>query len=216
MRVGTLEKKQVIEHLSEHFVLVAHNQLPQLYCNCEASTTGSGEAEGQYPSNQMKVNEGAGGGNVRTFFCTPEGRVVNYLAGYWKEEKYRFEADWSRERIAALVDTGGEWWNDESALTELLSAHQRQLENDTARRDQYMSPTEVEELVAELKSHRAQRATAEDIDQQRADAFSRLVGFNRMIRSHREAKEYAGRPVESVLQQIEDEVYTKGAIGCGS
>ena len=31
---------------------------------------------------------GAGGGNIRTYFCTPGGQVVHYLQGYWSAEQY--------------------------------------------------------------------------------------------------------------------------------
>jgi len=36
---------------------------------------------------------------------------------------------------------------------------------------------------------------------------------NLLLRNHEETKEYAGRPVDEVLRQVRDEVYTKGKAG---
>jgi len=228
MRVDTLEKKQVLNNLSKHFVLVAHNQLPQLYCSCQspAETSDPNQqnvdptAPKQYPKNQMAlVSEGAGGGNIRTFFCMPDGRVINYLAGYWKEEQYRRETDWSLKQISAIQKSeSAQWWKDNPLLAELKSEHDRKLDQKTTERDEFMSPTEVDALVRELSPTKSEPEDPPNMERRTENSknFNRLMRFNRLIRSGREAKDFVGRPVQSVLQQVEEEVYTKGAVGCGS
>ena len=226
MRVDILENQQVLNDLSSRFVLVAHNQLPELYCSCQSSakatdTPANQHQPNQYPKNQLaSVSEGAGGGNVRTFFCMPDGRVIHYLSGYWKEKRYRFETDWALAQIAAIQSSETpQWWEDESLLAELKSEHDRQLNQETAERDEFMSPAEVEALLLELSQTKSGQSEDPPSVEKRAENsknYNHLRRFNRLIRCRREAKDFVGRPVQSVLQQIEEEVYTKGAVGCGS
>lgn len=107
----TLRDPRVREALSK-YVLVTHNQLPELYCNntVDARSFGQrnfGAADGrrglfsdppirrgseapklQYPDDQVdRCPEGAGGGNVRLYLCAPGGQVRRMLLGYWKPER---------------------------------------------------------------------------------------------------------------------------------
>lgn len=218
MRVDTLEQKHVESYLADNFVLVAHNQLPQLYCSCQSGKTPSNTGQNKYPEKQKQlVYEGAGGGNVRTFCCTPDGHVVHYLAGYWKEKQFRFETDWSLTQIAALGTIP--WWTDDALTASLKAEHEKQLAVEETKRDQFMSPEEIEALIQALnqaKREQAKGVTGGPEQTKNAAAFHRLTGLNRLIRNRREAKDFVGRPIESVLHQIEEEVYTKGSVGCGS
>lgn len=56
------------------------NQIPGLYCASHAPTN-------KFPAEMVeKCPEGAGGGNVRMFVCTPEGKIEACLLGYWRKE----------------------------------------------------------------------------------------------------------------------------------
>lgn len=65
--------------MNDRFVLYWTNQIPGLYC----ATNVDARAK-NFPDEMVaKCPEGAGGGNVRFFTCTPEGRLQDCLLGYW-------------------------------------------------------------------------------------------------------------------------------------
>jgi hypothetical protein len=133
--------------LRERFVLAFHNQLPELYC---------GAGIDRYTREQIdRCPEGAGGGNVRCFVCTPSGKVVSLILGYWHPQTFLEE----------------------------------------------LSATGHAEHIAQ---HRSRVATT---------PLSKAQQYV-LIRGHEQALQDAGRPIAEVLRQIEDEIYTKGKIGC--
>ncbi len=92
----SLSDPEVRERLAEGFELAWHNQLPALYCNDSRAVDGSIS----YPQAQLAaVREGAGGGNLRFYFCDPEGRVVHMLSGYWEPARLLEEADFARRLL---------------------------------------------------------------------------------------------------------------------
>jgi hypothetical protein len=54
------------------------------------------------PEENFKV-----GGNILSYVCTPEGRVLHALPGSWKPEIYREHLDWARILYRELVVPGG-------------------------------------------------------------------------------------------------------------
>ena len=214
MRVGTLDDQATLEYLSKHFVLVTHNQLPELYCLHNKIDATS---EIPYPKQQLdRVTEGVGGGNVRSLFCTPDGRIVSYVSGLWKPKTYLEESSWALGQIRKLEQAKSEkpWWDPSRLLQDLREAHQNRQTEWSRERDDFASPAEVERLIASIAKKSENSTTAEK--NRRAEMFNRLAAFNRLIRSHREAEKLIGKPVKEMLQQLEDEVYTKGSIGCDS
>ena len=84
--------------LSRNFRRESHNQLPGLYCNDTVDAT----TRNTFPAAQWKgLPEGAGGGNIRFYFCDRSGRVVHSLRGYWKPDRLLEEA---RFALALLED----------------------------------------------------------------------------------------------------------------
>jgi hypothetical protein len=94
MRTVTFADIQVIQVLQKHFVLVWHNQSPEFFSE--------GVQEPATPEQAKAYPEGAGGGNVRTYFCTPNGQMVYYLQGFWRTERFVEEAVFARKVIANL------------------------------------------------------------------------------------------------------------------
>jgi hypothetical protein len=199
MRAGTLSDPETLRFLRSQFVLVTHNQLPQLYCTSATVDTSSKKS---YPKEQLAtVTEGAGGGNIRSYFCLPDGRVVGFIAGYWKPTRYREEARWMLERMKSDVDElGQQHWHRAAALE--------------SQRNQFVSPADVKLLLSELSASSNDAKDPESRD--RFLKFRQLAAFNRLIRSYRESREIVLWPIGKVLRKVEDEVYTKGAIGCDS
>src|SRR5262249_47690759 len=71
MRTVPFAALDVVDPLRQHFVLLWHDQTYDLAAPPAAADAAPA---GDYP-------EGGGGGNLRTFFCTPDGTVFRYLEG---------------------------------------------------------------------------------------------------------------------------------------
>ena len=70
-------------------MVALHNQLPELYGNTSADP-----GRDRYPGDMVdRCPEGAGGGNVRTYLCDPDGRVRHLLLGYWRPDRFLEELD---------------------------------------------------------------------------------------------------------------------------
>jgi hypothetical protein len=194
MRVVTLFEPATQQFLSEHFVLVTHNQMPELYCS---SSTIDATVSNAYPSEQLAAaHEGAGGGNVRSFFCTADGRVVNYVAGFWGPSRFLAEANWSLDRMRT-----------DAATT--ARDHREQIDDYERQRDAIATPDEVAKLATALTQGSSGNATQETLA-----TIRKVKALNRLARSHRESQPLLHQPIRSVLQQIEDDIYIKGQLGC--
>lgn len=71
-----------------------HNLLPELYSDSVESL------KGYSPEHVAAVPEGAGGGNIRIYFCTPEGKVIHQVIGYWKPDSLLQEIRFARMLLA--------------------------------------------------------------------------------------------------------------------
>lgn len=97
MRAETLADAEVIGYLNEHFVIAWSNLLPELYGNAEPNAP----PPPSYNADHVRsLPEGAGGGNIRVYFCTPQGRVVHQVVGYWKPARFLEEARQATELLA--------------------------------------------------------------------------------------------------------------------
>src|SRR5262245_48277588 len=93
MRTVTFADLDVVDYLRQHFVLVWHDQTGGMPAPPEQA---GAAPTGDYP-------EGGGGGNLRTFFCAPDGTVFRYLEGYWGPERYRAAAREARQLARGLT-----------------------------------------------------------------------------------------------------------------
>src|SRR5438128_5972282 len=92
MRTVTFADPVLIDYLKRHFVLVWHNQAPEV----PPSAFTAREAPGNYP-------EGSGGGNLRTYFCTADGAICYYLEGYWGPERFLTQAQHGHDLVRKLT-----------------------------------------------------------------------------------------------------------------
>ncbi|MBY0527671.1 MAG: hypothetical protein K2R98_30010 [Gemmataceae bacterium] len=91
MRTVTFADLPLVEYLKQNYVVVWHNQSPDLF------SSEAGQQE-KYTAEQVKAYpQGGGGGNVRSYFCTPDGGILYYLEGYWSGERYLAEARFARD-----------------------------------------------------------------------------------------------------------------------
>lgn len=93
LRENTLANAEVLGELHNHFIVAWDNLLPELYPD-----TG-GPPKGYNPEHVASVPEGAGGGNIRIFFCTPDGKVVHQVIAYWKPESLLAEIRFARRLL---------------------------------------------------------------------------------------------------------------------
>jgi hypothetical protein len=86
MRTVTFADEKLVREISRSFVPVWHNQDPEGAAggNCAAAKQPAPAEANEYPL-------GAGGANLRTYICSPEGKLVYFLEGYWSPETYLAE-----------------------------------------------------------------------------------------------------------------------------
>lgn len=155
MRTVTFSNAEVTKLLDDHFDLYWTNQLPELFRDPKAPPK-------RYPEAQMaQFPEGGGGGNVRVFVCTRDGRIVHHLRGYWSPERLLDELRFA----LALVEA------DAATIAAAHGAHVHE--------------------GGETPLAQAQQ--------------------NLLRRCHDETEIHA--PVCKVLRRIEEEVFTRGAVG---
>src|SRR5262245_30149139 len=94
MRTVTFADPTVIDYLKSHFVLVWHNQTPGK--NGDTAT----------PEEASAYEEGSGGDNIRTYFCTADGKLCYYLTGYWRADRYLAQLHFGHDLAvkSALLD----------------------------------------------------------------------------------------------------------------
>src|SRR5438094_9323727 len=107
MRTVTFAELDVVAHLRENFVTVWHNQTPDRPGLFPAQDFSPAEERNRYP-------EGGGGNNVQTYFCTPDGKLIYHLEGYWGCNRYVREAFYAKalaSRLATVPETQRRWRN---------------------------------------------------------------------------------------------------------
>jgi hypothetical protein len=92
LRENTLRQAEVIGELHPHFTVAWDNLLPELYPD-------TGTPKAYSPEHAARVPEGAGGGNIRIYFCTPDGQIVHQVIGYWKPESLLEEIRFARRLL---------------------------------------------------------------------------------------------------------------------
>ena len=91
MRTVTFSRSAVQALLDDRFVSTWHNQAPDVF------PVGSGDPQkASYPQSYYdEFPDGAGGANVKLFFCTFEGKIVHYTQGYLTPESLKVEAEFA-------------------------------------------------------------------------------------------------------------------------
>ena len=103
MRHATFADEQLQQNLRLQVVAVWHNQ------NGAIAAAGLGvkcvEPANQTPPTKEMAKAypvGGGGGNLRTYFCTPTGKIVHYVEGYWPAKQFTAEVRYAQERYQAM------------------------------------------------------------------------------------------------------------------
>lgn len=171
----TFSDPSVQDLLARSFVCVKVNLVPSLKLGRAAHH--SEELLAQFP-------EGGGGGNVRSIFCTRDGRIVSEVKGFWGPERYTSEVVQTLSVIDATKD-------------DIAAFH-----------GQHVTMHKFEAQMVE-----SQQAALEVPEPKPSPSARRIAALNRMSRSHRESIDILDTPVEEYLDRIADEVWTKGNVG---
>src|SRR5690349_13117468 len=118
MRAETLAEAEVVGFLNQHFTLAWENLYPELFGRADPNA-----APPRYSPEQMKdMPEGAGGGNIRCYVCTPDGKIVHQTLGFWRPERFLGEL-----KFALSLPT-----NDPAKLKAEQTKHAAKLESEWA------------------------------------------------------------------------------------
>lgn len=119
MRAVTFADDDTIAFMKKNFVSTWYNQQPRVYpptspnavnahilCDCLVA---HGIAKGAIAARALPkatLPPGTGAGNVKIFFCTPEGETLNYLQGHWTPTEFRQHAQFALA-LLKIHDAGG-------------------------------------------------------------------------------------------------------------
>ena len=83
MRSVTFADDKVVDELNAKFVLVWNNHAP------DYGRGGEGGKQPVFSAKELEnYPEGAGGGNIRTYICTADGKVVHYVEGWYRPARF--------------------------------------------------------------------------------------------------------------------------------
>lgn len=116
MRTVTFADLELVDYIKQNFVTVWHNQAPEIFSEEGQQAKCTPEQAKAYP-------QGGGGGNVRSYFCLPDGQVVYYLEGFWSRERFMAEAKFARE----LADKVGQANDRQSVIRQALAERRNQV-----------------------------------------------------------------------------------------
>ncbi len=185
MRTVTFADAKVVDCLRDRFILVWHNQSPDLYAETGNQDKPSAAQAAAYP-------EGGGGGNVRSYFCSPNGTVATYLEGFWQPASYLREAKAAAD-ICQRIDKAA----DVDAVT-LIADHLASRRREMASR----RSTARKEIQA-----RHTAGLAGDMDVVRADA-----PYGLLDRSLAASEALSKKPIELILSELAERNRFHGAI----
>ena len=179
MRAETLADAEVVGFLRQHFTLAWVNLYPELFGKSDPNA-----APPRYAPEQTKnLAEGAGGGNIRCYFCTADGKIVHQTLGYWRAERFLAEG---RFALGLPADDPVK-----------LRAEQRR----------HADKVQAEWLAAQERAGRG--------NDWRDPKLKLAAGCGVRVRGSEELLADLLRPVGEVIDRRRDEVFTKGALGCG-
>jgi hypothetical protein len=179
MRAETLADAEVVGFLRQHFTLCWVNLYPELFGESDPNATPPRYA----PEQTANLAEGAGGGNIRCYFCTPGGNIAHQTLGFWRAERFLGEC-----RFALSLPA-----DDPSKLRAEQAKHAARLQ-------------------AEWAAAKERAGTGNDW---RDPTLKAAAGCGVRVRGADELLADLLRPVGEVIDRRRDEVFTKGALGCG-
>ncbi|HEX6813183.1 MAG TPA: hypothetical protein VF384_16285 [Planctomycetota bacterium] len=98
----TFSDPEVCRLLDTQFVSTWHNQAQDLF---PGKPGAPGDHQPAVSEHYLRTfPDGAGGGNVRMFFCTPDGRIVHGIEGFYRPETFLAEVAFAQQLLAVAGD----------------------------------------------------------------------------------------------------------------
>ena len=97
MRTVTFADAGLVKKLNSTLLPVWHNQDPEAMGEIFEEEP----VDQPIPTGANAYPCGGGGGNIRAYFCTPEGEIFHYVEGYWPAENFAQEVDVALKFYAA-------------------------------------------------------------------------------------------------------------------
>jgi len=102
LRTVTFSDPEVQKVLDTQFVLTWHNQAQDLFPGKPGSP---GDHQPAVSEHYLRTfPDGAGGGNVRMFFCTADARIVHSIEGYYRPATFLAEVAFAQQLMAVAGD----------------------------------------------------------------------------------------------------------------
>jgi hypothetical protein len=165
MRAVTFAKDDVVDYMRKNFVSTWYNQAPQTYpptsrfavnhaiaCNCLAEQGVAKGASAKRVLPNVNLPPGTGAGNVKIFFCTPDGEIINYLQGHWTPKEFVEHAEFARS-LMEIYSAGGAGVRQEMIRLHHLCAQGHQTAAEKAQRELQQSPGD-RRLTEEINAQR--------------------------------------------------------------
>ncbi len=188
MRTVTFADEKLVGLLNASLISVWHNQAPDARNNPVPENP---EAAQPSAADAAAYPVGGGGGNMRAYFCTPDGLVLHYLEGYWPAAEFGAEVRTALKRYEELKKSGGELLRN--SIQEQLAAQIEAIEQKRAALQR--------EQPAEFTKPVAQSAVRKE------DAALGLKA-----KSYRDGQQIAGQGIAVILQQLLLQNVQKGEI----
>ena len=185
MRTVTFADANLVDQINSSVVAVWHDQNPTFAKNF-------GAAQQAAPTKQQIAAYPLGGGasNMLTYFCTPEGKVVHFLQGYWSAEHFAEELRFAQSQQRMVQERSQPLG---VVTTEGIDRRVAQLTKQQAGLAS-VHPTEFNKPVHESKVRRQHAA----------------LGLK--IASYHQAKNTAGQSVDDILTMLLKQNLMRGVI----
>ncbi len=158
MRTVTFSDQNVIRDIQEDFIATWFNQAKDLF----PGEAAPGSQQPELPEDYLRnFPDGAGGPNVKIFFCDAQSRILHFVQGHYRAEALREEIKFARELHARVEGAG----SAKAAATEIRALHERR------------SATLTEELRAGAQSG----ATAQESALRRVRIENHRVALERLL-----------------------------------
>jgi hypothetical protein len=192
MRQVTFSNERLVQDLRHQVVAVWHNQNGALGArgfgmNCKAPPS-------QAPPTAQMIKAypvGGGGGNLRTYFCTPSGKIVHYVEGYWPVAHFAAELRVAQARYRAMKETPA------AAMSKEVAAD---LNKDIAAIELQRAEM-MRQHPAEFKKPFPQ-----------SEIRRRHASLGLKVKAYRDGTKLAGKDISPVLAQIMAMQIGRGAI----
>jgi hypothetical protein len=192
MRRTTFADEKLVQDLRKQVVSVWHDQ--NSFLNGKGQALNCALQPGQAAPTEAMIKSypvGGGGGNLRTYFCAPSGKIVHYIEGYWPAKQFAAEVRYAQAQYRAMKATPA------AAMPQTLAAKLTQ---------------EIVAIEAERKLLIERHPAEFKKPFPQSEIRRRHASLGLKVKAYRDAMKLAGKDVSPVLAQLMILQIGRGAI----